>query len=214
MRWPNYADDQANVQKFYNDRDDELAWTRDGKPTDAAMALLKLFQDAAQKGLNPEDYDADAAGEGRWAARLKRLAAIAKKKDDSEAAQDAVAQFDVAMTISAMRYLEDLHVGRMNPQALNFDIDMPQKRAAFDVATLLNDQRGGCRGCAAGGRERGAAEPDLRADGAGAGGVSGAGDGAGCGAVASAAGAAERGEAGGRGRRVCGGAAALGPAAV
>jgi len=139
MRWPNYADDLPSVQKFYNDRNNELAWTRDGKPTDAAKALLQLFQDAAQKGLNPEDYDADAAGGGRWAPRLKRLAAIAKKKDESSAAQDAVAQFDVAMTISAMRYLEDLHVGRINPQALNFDIDVPQKRAAFDVATLLND---------------------------------------------------------------------------
>jgi murein L,D-transpeptidase YcbB/YkuD len=139
MRWPNYADDLPSVQKFYNDRNNELAWTRDGKPTDAAMALLQLFQDAAQKGLNPEDYDADAAGEGRWAPRLKRLAVIAKKKDDSSDAQDAVAQFDVAMTLSAMRYLEDLHVGRVNPQALNFDIDEPQKRAAFDVATLLND---------------------------------------------------------------------------
>ena len=28
MRWPNYADDLGNVQKFYNDRDNELAWTR------------------------------------------------------------------------------------------------------------------------------------------------------------------------------------------
>ena len=65
---------------------------------------------------------------------------IAQKKDTSDAAQDAVAQFDVAMTISAIRYFEDLHVGRVNPQALNFDIDTPQKRAAFDVATLLNDQ--------------------------------------------------------------------------
>ena len=139
MRWPNYADDQAAVRKFYDDRDDELAWTRDGKPTAAATALLQLFQDAAKKGLNPEDYDAEAAGAGRWTVRLHRLAAIAQKKDDSEAAQDAVAQFDVAVTISAMRYLEDLHVGRVNPQSLNFDIDVPQKRAAFDVATLLND---------------------------------------------------------------------------
>jgi murein L,D-transpeptidase YcbB/YkuD len=139
MRWPNYADDLPSVQKFYNDRNNELAWTRDGKPTGAAVALLQLFQDAAQKGLNPEDYDADATGEGRWTPRLKRLAVIAKKKDESEAAQDAVAQFDVAMTISAMRYMEDLHVGRVNPQSLNFDIDVPQKRSAFDVATLLND---------------------------------------------------------------------------
>jgi len=140
MRWPNYADDLGNVQKFYNDRDNELAWTRDGKPTGAATELLQLFQDAAAKGLNPADYDVDSAGEGRWAPRLTRLADIAKKKDTSEAAQDAVAQFDVAMTISAVRYFQDLHVGRINPQALNFDIDTPLKRAGFDVATLLNDQ--------------------------------------------------------------------------
>jgi murein L,D-transpeptidase YcbB/YkuD len=140
LRWPNYADDLGNVQKFYNDRTDELAWTRKGKPTDAAMALLQLYKDAAAKGLNPEDYDADAAGDGRWAGRLNELAAIAKKKDDSDAAQAAVAKFDVAMTIAATRYFEDLHVGRVNPQALNFDIDTPAKRAAFDVATLLNDQ--------------------------------------------------------------------------
>jgi L,D-transpeptidase YcbB len=140
LRWPNYADDLGNVQKFYGDRDNELAWTRDGKPTGAAMALLQLFEDAGQKGLNPEDYDAAADGQGRWAPRLKRLEAIAQKKDTSAAAQDAVAQFDVAMTIGAMRYFEDLHVGRVNPQALNFDIDTPQKRAGFDVATLLNDR--------------------------------------------------------------------------
>ncbi len=140
MRWPEYADDQPAVQKFYSDRDHELAWTRDGRPTGAAMELLQLFADAAKKGLNPEDYDAADGGQGRWAARLQRLAAIAKTKDTSDAAQDAVATFDVAMTIAAMRYFEDLHVGRVNPQALNFDIDTPLKRAGFDVATLLNDK--------------------------------------------------------------------------
>jgi murein L,D-transpeptidase YcbB/YkuD len=139
LRWPNYVDDQAAVQRFYDDRADELAWTRDGRPTNAALALLQLFQDAAKKGLNPLDYDAGTGDGGRWTVRLKKLDAIAGIKDDSDAAQNAVAQFDVAMTISAMRYLEDLHVGRVNPESLNFDIDAPAKRAAFDVATLLND---------------------------------------------------------------------------
>jgi murein L,D-transpeptidase YcbB/YkuD len=134
LRWPDYAPDQAVVHGFYDDRDDELAWTRDGKPTGQATRLMQMFGDAATKGLEPEDYDAS-----RWAARVSKLAEIAKKKDTSDAAQDAVAQFDVAMTICAVRYLEDLHVGRINPQALNFDIDTPAKRAAFDVQTLLND---------------------------------------------------------------------------
>jgi murein L,D-transpeptidase YcbB/YkuD len=135
LRWPNYADDQPAVLKFYDDRDDELAWTRDGKPTKTTLTLLQMFGDAAKKGLNPEDYDAS-----RWAERLKKLETIRKNKDDSDAAQDTVAQFDVAMTVAATRYLEDLHVGRVNPEGLNFDIDVPAKRAAFDVATLLNDQ--------------------------------------------------------------------------
>jgi murein L,D-transpeptidase YcbB/YkuD len=134
LRWPNFADDQANVQKFYDDRDHELAWTRDGKATPSASALLQLFGDAAKKGLVPEDYDAS-----RWAGRLQKLDAIRKNKDTSDEAQGTVAQFDVAMTVSALRYLDDLHVGRVNPQSLNFDIDTPTKRAAFDVATLLND---------------------------------------------------------------------------
>jgi murein L,D-transpeptidase YcbB/YkuD len=134
LRWPDFGDDQAAVSKFYDDRDDELAWTRDGTPTPATTELLALFKDAAMKGLNPEDYDTS-----RWAGRLKKLDTIQKSKEDSDEAQEAVAEFDVAMTICAMRYLEDLHVGRVNPESLNFDIDVPAKRAAFDVATLLND---------------------------------------------------------------------------
>jgi murein L,D-transpeptidase YcbB/YkuD len=43
------------------------------------------------------------------------------------------------MTITAMRYISDLHSGRVNPQHLNFDIDVPAKRAAFDLAAYLND---------------------------------------------------------------------------
>jgi murein L,D-transpeptidase YcbB/YkuD len=134
LKWTNYGDDQASVQTFYDDRQSELAWTRDGKPTEQAARLIQMFGDAAKKGLNPEDYDAS-----RWAAREQKLATILKAHDTSDDAQQAVAEFDAAMTITTMRYLQDLHVGRINPEALNFDIDQPGKRAAFDVATLLND---------------------------------------------------------------------------
>jgi murein L,D-transpeptidase YcbB/YkuD len=135
LRWPNYTPFQPAVQTFYDNRNDELAWTRNLKPTATASTIIQLFTGAATKGLNPEDYDAS-----RWAGRLQRLQTIQRTNDGSDQAQTDVAQFDVAMTVAAMRYLSDLHLGRVNPQSLNFDIDVPTKRAAFDVPTLLNDQ--------------------------------------------------------------------------
>lgn len=133
LKWSDYADYQTEVQQFYDGRNYELAWTRDGKPTPAALTLIQIFQNAAQKGLNPADYDA-----GRWQQRLQQLDEIRRKNDTSDEAQTTVAQFDAALTISAMRYASDLHLGRINPQSLNFDIDVPSRRKAFDVADFVD----------------------------------------------------------------------------
>jgi len=135
LRWANYSNLQPQVQQFYDDRNYELAWTRDGKPTEQTTALIALFTDAAKKGLKPEDYDAS-----RWPQRLQQIETIRKTSDTSDTAEDTVAQFDAAVTISAMRYVSNLHLGRVNPQSLSFDIDVPAKRAAFDLPTFLNDQ--------------------------------------------------------------------------
>jgi len=124
LRWPNYSDYQAAVATFYDDRNDEVAWTRDGKPTPEANAFIQAFQAAAARGLNPEDYDAP-----RWAGRVQKLAG--KSPDD-------FAQFDVAMTIAVMRYISDLHVGRVNPTHFNFDIHIESKK--YDLAEFVSDQ--------------------------------------------------------------------------
>lgn len=136
LKWSNFSDYQPQVKLFYDARDYALAWTDDdGTPTQQADTLIQAFASAAQKGLRPDDYDAP-----RWPQRLSHLASLHSKNDTSTAAQDSVAEFDAAMTISAMRYISDLHSGRVNPQHLNFDIDVPAKRAAFDLPAFLNDQ--------------------------------------------------------------------------
>ncbi len=135
MKWPDLSIYQPEVQQFYEDRDWELAWTRDQKPTEQAARFIELFGDSAKKGLNPDDYDAS-----RWAQRTQGLDQIRSKHDDSDEAADTIAQFDVAMTVSIMRYLSDLHLGRINPQSLNFDIDVPARRQQFDLPTLVNEQ--------------------------------------------------------------------------
>jgi murein L,D-transpeptidase YcbB/YkuD len=132
LRWPNYTDYQGAVTTFYDDRNYEIAWMRDLKPTAQAEDFIHAFQDAGAKGLNPEDYDAS-----RWPARVAGIAQIAAAHDNSEAAQDTVAQFDTAMTICVMRYISDLRIGRVNPQHFNFDIDVADKR--YDLAEFVSD---------------------------------------------------------------------------
>jgi murein L,D-transpeptidase YcbB/YkuD len=132
LRWPNYSDYQPAVTTFYDDRNYELAWLRDLKPTAEATAFIQAFQDAGAKGLNSDDYDA-----WRWPARVQKIAQIAATNDTSEPSQEAVGQFDAAMTICVMRYISDLRIGRVNPQHFNFDIDIRDKK--YDLAEFVSD---------------------------------------------------------------------------
>ena len=124
LRWPNFSDYQKAVATFYDDRNYELAWIRDGRPTATALAFIDQFNDAGAKGLNPEDYDAS-----RWPGRVEKLAGRSA---------DAIAQFDLAMTVDVMRYVSDLRIGRVNPSHFNFDINVQSKK--YDLAEFVSDQ--------------------------------------------------------------------------
>jgi murein L,D-transpeptidase YcbB/YkuD len=47
----------------------------------------------------------------------------------------AVAHFDAALSVSAMRYISDLHIGRVNPKHFKFGIDVAQK--SYDLPQFL-----------------------------------------------------------------------------
>ena len=123
LRWPNFSDYESIVSTFYDDRNYEVAWTRDGAPTASAKGFIQAFQDAASKGLIPEDYDAP-----RWADRVH---ALSSKSDD------AISLFDVAMTVNVMRYISDLRIGRVNPSRFNFEIPVQDKK--YDLAEFVSD---------------------------------------------------------------------------
>ena len=123
LRWPNFSDYQAYVTQFYDDRNFEVAWTRDGKPTASATAFIEAFRTANAKGLIPEDYDASL-----WEGRVAKLG-----KNNA----DAISEFDVAMTVNVMRYISDLRIGRVNPSHFNFDINVQSKK--YDLAEFVSD---------------------------------------------------------------------------
>jgi murein L,D-transpeptidase YcbB/YkuD len=123
LRWPDITDYQPLVKTFYDDRNYEIAWSRSGNPTPAAMGFMRAFAQAELHGLRPEDYDTS-----RWEDRIRALTGR-REKD--------VAIFDVAMTVNVMRFISDLRIGRVNPQHFNFDIDVADKR--YNLAEFVSD---------------------------------------------------------------------------
>jgi L,D-transpeptidase YcbB len=125
MRWPNFIDYRPSLLKFYEPAGYAPAWSQNSQPVSQALSLIEFFKAAGKKGLNPEDYDAS-----RWDERIRALQASPNSS--------AVARFDVALTVCAMRYVSDLHIGRINPQHFEFGLSVEQKK--YDLAHFLRDR--------------------------------------------------------------------------
>jgi len=123
MRWPNFRDYRVWLQKFYETANYAPAWIQGNTPTPQALVMIERFRNAGRNGLEPEDYDAS-----RWDDRLQEL----------KGADGDPATFDVALTVCTMRYVSDLHIGRINPQHLNFDLDVNHKK--YDLAHFVRER--------------------------------------------------------------------------
>jgi murein L,D-transpeptidase YcbB/YkuD len=115
LRWPNFSDRREAVQAFYATAENRLGWIRGGKPTPQALELIGLLEKADQKGLDPEDYDGP-----RWRPRVDSLSSAPNESGD--------VKFDVALTVCAVRYLTDLHLGKVSPTTLHKDFDPDRKK--------------------------------------------------------------------------------------
>jgi L,D-transpeptidase YcbB len=124
LRWPNFSDYHDQVLTFYEAGAYSLAWIGNNQPTPQALALIQSFKTAAEKGLNPDDYDGP-----RWDERIAQL---------RTPSPDNLMHFDLALTVCAMRYVSDLRVGRVNPQHFKFGLDVGPKR--YDLTEFLRNE--------------------------------------------------------------------------
>jgi L,D-transpeptidase YcbB len=125
LRWPNFSDYRIHVRNFYQSTGYAPAWTQGGQPTPQAQVMIQAFQQADSKGLDREDYDSS-----RWAVRVPRL-----NEPGSEIADSGLAIFDLALTVCAMRYVSDLHIGKVNPRYFHFGLDIEHKK--YDLPSFL-----------------------------------------------------------------------------
>jgi murein L,D-transpeptidase YcbB/YkuD len=125
LRWPDFSDYRTHVTNFYDAANYAPAWLHNNEPTQQAQTLIDVLKQADAKGLNAEDYDGS-----RWTDRLARL-----RQSPSPAER---ARFDAALTVCVMRYVSDLHIGRVNPQHFKFNLDVSAKK--YDLPTFLRDK--------------------------------------------------------------------------
>jgi murein L,D-transpeptidase YcbB/YkuD len=118
LRWPNFSDYTKLAKEFYDSYGNALPWVRGMQPTPQAQQIIALLLQADQKGLSAEDYDGP-----RWTDRLAKLKPTASQPSEADALQ-----FDVALTVCVMRYISDLHIGKVNPKHFDFGLDIETKK--------------------------------------------------------------------------------------
>jgi len=125
LRWPDFSDYLVDVQKFYEPAGYAPAWIQSAEPTPQAQAIITILKQADKEGLDPDDYDAT-----RWPALIEKLR-------QSPAAAD-LAHFDLALTVSVMRYVSDLHLGRVNPHYFHFGFDVEHNK--YDLSHFVRER--------------------------------------------------------------------------
>jgi murein L,D-transpeptidase YcbB/YkuD len=122
LAWPDFPPYEIEVKEFYTRTGGTLGWVQNRKPTSQALQMIALFIESDNKGLVPEDYDAS-----RWPARVQKLQASPSDTD--------LANFDAALTVSSMRFIRALHVGRVNPKTLGRKIDVLSRK--YDLGEFV-----------------------------------------------------------------------------
>jgi L,D-transpeptidase YcbB len=119
----NRSDDLVALYKLFND---QLLWLNPNSSTNTAE-VLALLENAYAQGLYPDHYDVATLKEKYQVALT--LAPTAYKE---------LAQFDTALSLALLRYVHDLHYGRVDPQGINYKLRLRDKKA-LDIPALIKD---------------------------------------------------------------------------
>lgn len=120
----NRTQDLDTLYKLFNYK---LLWLGNKENFKNVTDALDLLKHSANQGLDPADYDSE---------KLRNQFNIAQSLAPS--AYRELALFDTALSIAVLRYLHDLHYGRVSPQGINFNLQLRAKKL-LDIPALIKD---------------------------------------------------------------------------
>lgn len=106
---PNFSKHANELTRLYQMGNNQLLWLGESRSQSTIDSALTILANAGADGLNPDHYDAGL---------LRRDFQFALSMPKNAIVE--LAKFDTALSIALLRFVNDLHHGRVNPQQLNY----------------------------------------------------------------------------------------------
>ncbi|MEQ1559998.1 MAG: L,D-transpeptidase family protein [Methyloglobulus sp.] len=127
LKQANFANRSEDLDALYKLANYKLLWLDNPSAIKNAGDAFALLNDAPAQGLIQENYDVGGL-------RKKYDEALSLKPTDYK----NLALFDTALSIAVLRFLHDVHYGRVNPHGINFNLTLREKKLA-DFPALIKD---------------------------------------------------------------------------
>src|SRR5258708_37908390 len=124
LDWSTALADRELIGRLYAASGYRLLWSDGEKPSTAALVLLQELRHASERGLDPEDYPGN---------RLAYL--LIDLIDSGQPGVEQWALFDASLSLAGLRYLSDLHYGRVDPASVGHNLTV--ERIRLDIPTTL-----------------------------------------------------------------------------
>ncbi len=124
LDWPVAVGEREQMAKLYQDTGYRLLWSDGAKPTAQAIALVQALRRAGERGLDPADYPGD-----RLASSQAQLTGV------PQIGPEQWAQFDAALTLAGLRFMSDLHLGRIDAATVGHNLTVT--RVELDIPDAL-----------------------------------------------------------------------------
>lgn len=116
------GDEAELVRTTYDRMNSTFLWSSKRQPTPQARAFIEILSTADLFGLEPSDYAANLL--------TADAAQLNSTSSDIEASQ-----FDILLTRAALRFISNVHYGRIDPHATGFEL--AQSRNDLDLAATV-----------------------------------------------------------------------------
>ncbi|MGR8998189.1 MAG: L,D-transpeptidase family protein [Gammaproteobacteria bacterium] len=122
---PNFLNRTEDLATLYKMTDYQLLWLGNAQAKKNIAEVLNLLNNALASGLNAANYDA-------YTLQSKLQSALKLAPDNYR----QLALYDTAISLSLLRFLHDLHYGRVNPHGINYNLKLREKKL-IDLPSLI-----------------------------------------------------------------------------